>query len=288
MSGRELIASLRRRWPLLLVALLLTMAAVTFTVRAVPPTYETTASVVLVPPKSTDDPKANRYLSLGGLSQAASVMVRALNSDATHAAVGITPDRGEYVVATDFTTSAPILIVTATSHRAGISTRLASDVVQQVPKVLAGLQNRLAIGPDSRIVSIELTRDAHPTVLQKTRIRAGIAVGGGVLVLLVLGIGALDGLLLRRAARRDGPRRVDERTGAAARRNGRPAEPERSSGPATTPAPSGRTRSRRRPERSVGRPLERSAERGPEHATEHGVPQENADEAPTPVVSRHR
>ncbi len=106
------------------VALVVTIVAVLFTVRSVAPAYEMQASIVLVPPKSTDDPQANRFLTLGGLEQAAAVFTRAMASDQTHkAATRVAPD-GEFTVEPDYTTSAPIVVSTATASDEQAARRL--------------------------------------------------------------------------------------------------------------------------------------------------------------------
>ena len=200
---RELVASLRRRWPWLLAAVLITLLACAGTVSLVKPTYTQQASVVLVPPKGLDDPNANRYLALGNLAQATGVLIRAVNGDQTQGAVGVDPDVESYIVEGDFTSSAPILLVTATSKQPARTRALLDRVLSEVPRVLDGLQSRLNIERSSRIVAIELTHQKDVDTVQKTRVRAGIAVFGLLGALLVFGIGALDGLLLRRQQKRD-------------------------------------------------------------------------------------
>ena len=153
---RDLVASLLRRWPLLLCAITITAAAGFFTVKAVPAEYETTASALLVPPKSTDDPGANRYLALGGLNQMTTVLIRSLNSDETHADVQEKLETsGEYVgVESDWTTSATILIVRGTAD----SPAVAESLGLRHPRAGAGLQDlqdRINVEPGARIVSLE-------------------------------------------------------------------------------------------------------------------------------------
>ena len=203
MYARDVMASLRRRWPWVAVALVITIVAVLFTVRSVAPTYEMKASIVLVPPRSTDDPQANRFLTLGGLEQAAAVFTRAMTSDQTHkAAARVAPD-GEFTVEPDYTTSAPIVVFSATATDEQEAKRLLDVLLGQVPLTLNRLQAGLDIQKTSRIVAAQLTQDSQPTIHNKAPLRAGVAVGAGLLAFTIFGIGALDGLLERRRRREE-------------------------------------------------------------------------------------
>ena len=150
---KDLTASLLRRWYLFLTALILTAGACFGVVHLVGPTYKQSASIVLLPPKSPDA-DTNRYLDLGSLSQAVDVLVRSLQSDATHARVVPTPGTGDYTVAPDPTTSAPIAVITATAGSPGSAAKILAAVLTQVPDNLTALQSNLGIGDTNRITSI--------------------------------------------------------------------------------------------------------------------------------------
>ena len=83
----DFIRSLVRRWYLVVVVLAIT-AGVGFVVgTSVPVTYTISTDVVLVPPKSRDDPQANRFLLMGGMGQAVDVLGRSMESEAVRKAV---------------------------------------------------------------------------------------------------------------------------------------------------------------------------------------------------------
>ena len=104
-----------RRWPLVVLALLMTGSGLFAVSTMVQPEYKSSASVVLIPPKSLEEPDSNRYLSLGSLDQAVGVLVRSLVSDEVRSQVAAETTVGDYDVVADWTTSAPILVVTATA-----------------------------------------------------------------------------------------------------------------------------------------------------------------------------
>lgn len=195
---RDLAASLLRRWYLVAVAALLVAGAGWGALTKVSPTYEMSASVVLVPPKSTEDPSANRFLALSGLNQAVSVVIRSLNSDQTNAKVDKIEPHGEYEATPDFTTSAPIVVLTADSDSPVTTRRLLDAVRGQVSTNLAALQEALNIKPGSQITPIEVSHDDKATTLQKKRIRLVAALTVLLSLMCAGGIGAVDGILMRR------------------------------------------------------------------------------------------
>lgn len=199
---RDLAESLRRHWYLILVALAAVALMCTFAAQKISPIYEMKASVVLIPPKSTDDPGANRYLALSGLNQAVDVLTRSLNADRTHEAVKKEVATGKFEVVTDIGTSAPILVVMTTAPNKKAAEQVLDAVLAQVPVNLTRLQTALDIDIGSQITTVPLARDDVPKVNNKKRMRAVAALA----VFLLAGsaglIGAVDGLLIGRRNRR--------------------------------------------------------------------------------------
>ena len=215
---RDLLMSLRRRWYLALVAVIIAaLGSYTAAFVVVPPDYEQQGSVVLIPPKDTADPQGNRFLNLGSLGLAMGVVIRALNSDKAHAAVALTEPNGDFTATYDYATSAPIIIVSAEGHDPAVASRTVNAVLTQVPVILDGLQEDLGIKAGSRIVSVELTRDVRAKRVYKTQLRAAVAVGLGIAGVLFLGIAVLDGYLVRRRSLRDAAAKeeAEEEAGAA-------------------------------------------------------------------------
>jgi capsular polysaccharide biosynthesis protein len=206
---RDLADSLLRRWILVVVAVMMTGGACFLASQVVGPTYRAEASIVLVPPKSVAEPAANRFLELGSLTPAVDVLTRALNADATREAVHDSAPEGTYEATVDDATSAPVLVVTAEAPSAAQAQKLADAVVTQAPASLSSLQSALSIARGAEITSISLPRD-EPQMSQKSRLRAVAALGVLCLAGSAVLIGAVDGMLLVRAARKELRRQEEE------------------------------------------------------------------------------
>lgn len=202
MRLRSIGGILLRRWPLTILGLLVTVLLVADVVAMSPPQYQTTGSVVLIPPKDPDHPEANRYLGLSNLDQAIDVVVRSLGSDETREAVAEAEPDGAYDVVRDWTSGAPILIITASGTSSAEANAVLDAVLQQVPDVLTKLQGSLSIAEGAQITQLALTRDATPQLVLKPVLRAAVATGGLTLAFLLGLIAAVDNLILRRSRRR--------------------------------------------------------------------------------------
>src|SRR3954451_6891538 len=118
-----LVASLLRRWPLLVGLLLVAAGAGYATMAYVPPSYQATASVLLVPPQSQDDPGGNRLRALGGLTPARDILIQSLNPDTVRAQL-TQGTKSTYAVTQAFTTSTPLLIIPAAGPTASSAVAL--------------------------------------------------------------------------------------------------------------------------------------------------------------------
>lgn len=203
MYMRELLVSFVRRWYLVVAALILTLGACVGMSKLVAADYESKASLVLLPPKNSEYPDANRFLTLSQLGEATGVVIRGLNGDDTHRAVA--PHLGDgatYTVEPDYTTNAPILVITVSSPTADGATSLLTAVEAEVPSILNRLQDDVSIAQSARITSVPLTSPEEPTVNSKKQLRAVVATGVGLAALLAMLIGATDGYLIRRRSLR--------------------------------------------------------------------------------------
>lgn len=213
MYVRDLADSLLRRWMLAILAIAATAGACLLATRLIPPTYETSASVVLVPPKSVIEPTANRFLELSSLTQAADVLTRALSSDTTHELVSRTAPTGTYEVTDDPATNAPVLIITVKAPSSAEASALIDAVLAQAPVSMSELQSSLSVSRNAEITTIPVEQDVEPALNRKSQVRAVVALG----VLLLGGgamlIGSLDGFLLVRAARKELERQGEDAGG---------------------------------------------------------------------------
>lgn len=210
MQMRELSRTLMRRWYLTLASLLATGALCVVAFSLVPPTYETKADVVLLPPKSSVGVGGNPYLYLGGLDQATDVLTRALTSDSSRNQVLSDLGHSDYDVEPDWATSGPILIVTGRGATAAGAEDVRDAVIELAPQTLVSLQSGLDVPTNSRITSMVLTADEEPTTVFRTTLRALAAVGVVSLTGFAMLIGLVDGLLAARARRRSFPGVVSE------------------------------------------------------------------------------
>lgn len=198
MDMSQLVRSMLRRWYLVIVVLILAVGAGVAMTHVVRPVYTITSNVVLIPPKSTEDPTANRLLLMSGLGQAVDVLVRSVDSQATHEAIGKDHSDASFTVAADATTSAPVVVITGEAATATEAEAVVDAVLERVPQDLDRLQGDLDIAEDVRIKSTGLSSDLAATANTKGQMRAG-----AVVALMVLGLGTLlisivDGVLTRR------------------------------------------------------------------------------------------
>lgn len=186
--------SLLRRWYLTVVGLILAAGLGAVAAYLVPPTYEATGSVVLLPPKSTVEPGGNPYLQLVGLGQTVDVVSRAMMAQSAAATVKAAHPSATYTVAPDPLTSGPLLLVTVTDKSPEGAVGTLSDVMARLPAELASIQKALGYTGTTQITSSVLAKDLDPEVIRKSQLRAVIATVGAVLIVTVLGVALIDGL----------------------------------------------------------------------------------------------
>jgi hypothetical protein len=198
---RDLFASLRRRWYVMVAVLVVTAGAVFFAYREVPVTYDATGSVALIPPATAVISGDNPFLYMGGLEQALGVLTVKLNSPEVQRPILEKHVGASYTTARDSTTNGPIVLVAVTgSTQEGTLTALRS-VIDSVPENLAALQDALQLKPEARMTSMPLSigDKAKINAGTRTRVMLALAALGGAASLLVTG--QVDKLLLRRKER---------------------------------------------------------------------------------------
>lgn len=201
MNLRDLAASLWRRKFLLLPLLILVGCACLGLASAVSPTYESKASVLLVPPKGGAAEVVNPYLSLNGLSPAVEVLAGSLSDQETADEVEDLAPGTTYEAFADPQGSAPVLFITVDAANADQATAVLDHLVVRAQAELENVQSAASVEPTSLIGAVVVSQDEKPEVIQKKRIRA---VAAAAVVLLAGGlalIGLIDGLLVRRSRR---------------------------------------------------------------------------------------
>lgn len=201
----EVWASCRRRWYVLLALLTICAGMMWFAADQVKPSYDVESSLLLLPPQSVEEPASNRYLELSSLTDSVDVLARSMRSAETVKALeGAAPDATHDVVP-DQTTSAPILLVTATGPTKDSAADMLEAILANVPSNLADLQENIGIRTERQITVMTIAGDPEPIANQKTRLRVLALIAGVMLLSSALLVAAIDGLLIRRSARRTPP-----------------------------------------------------------------------------------
>ena len=190
---------LRRRWYLAAVGLILTLGGVLLALQMFPPTYETKAVVLLLPPKTSVGSGENPYLLLDGLQTAADVLSRSMMDSESAKIIG----SNEYLVAPDVTTNGPLILVTVETSSRAESEEIMTRLLERVPVALDELQSSNPdVAPTFRIQSTVITLD-EPSLVWRTPTRAAIVAGAAGLALTLLAVMLIDAFLARRRSDSD-------------------------------------------------------------------------------------
>ncbi len=212
MNLKKLMASLWRRWYLVLGGLLVTVGLCAGAFVTTSPVYERNASELLVPGSVSIPVGGNPYLYLGGLGQASDVLVRALNAEDVVGPI-VKENPGTTIsIARDTSTSGPMITITVSGNTDAKVATAFTAILSEVPSTLDRLQNAASVASDARITTLPLTVDATSTLIQKGRIETVGFVGIAGLALTVLLVGLIDGLVLSRASRKKAKQKKPQKT----------------------------------------------------------------------------
>ncbi|WP_162239837.1 hypothetical protein [Microbacterium sp. Leaf288] len=192
----------RRRWILALVGLVFTAGLAVAGYYIAKPTYQATASVLLLPPASTVPAEGNPFLQLGGLDLTVDLLGKALSDQAVTRQIEAASPTAEAEVGPDPSSSGPIVRIQVQDKSEASALEVRDLLVAMVPPRLAELQSAVGVDGRNRVTSSVLVVDADAEPVGRDKL-VGAVVGGIVglglsLILLVL----LDNVLLRREARR--------------------------------------------------------------------------------------
>lgn len=192
--------SLLRRWYAVVLCLALTAGGAYFIYKTVPPTYESTANIVLIPPDSLVTEEGNPYLFMGGLDQAVSVLVVKLNSAEVSDEL-VTPGT-DYEVVADTRAPGPLIAITTVGATAEQSAALRDEILLRLPDELETMQDQLNVADEARIQMMTVVQSAEPTKLVKEQMRTLLGVIAVGLAGTVIIAAVLDRWTLARAARK--------------------------------------------------------------------------------------
>ena len=201
MSLLETLRALRRRWYITFPGLILACAAAFGAWYAVPPSYERSATQLLLPGKHDIPTGSNPLLYLGGLSSSADVLARALSAENILKDVTKGHKGTDVVIQRDGTSGTPFIEITVTSQTDADAREVLSSMVARTATVLAGLQESQNIPASDRITVEPITVATTSTLQQRSRLIATAATGV-VIAALALFVAALtEGLASQRRRR---------------------------------------------------------------------------------------
>jgi hypothetical protein len=172
--------TLRRRWILTLLLLLLTLAA-TVAFAKKPGPYQSESQVVLLPSKvSAKVFGGNPYLSFGGsISLTADLVRREMTNPQTVAALAARGFTGSYSVVDDPETAGPVLDVVATGNNKYLVEHTLQGATAEVSTQLLALQT--SVKPADQITSLVVSYDPQPSLKISKKARP-------IAVVLVIGL----------------------------------------------------------------------------------------------------
>lgn len=183
----DFIGVLGRRWLLVVVGFLLTVGLTGVAYVQTKPTYEATATILLLPPATSATDGANPYLRLGGLGQVVDLIGVAMTDQATQLEFqAISKDVNDTVQADPRTTS-PLLLIDVKDSSPDTALKIRDILVSRAPQRLDYMQQTLGVVKADRITSVVVALDTQAQEVGKNRLRSAVVAAGlGVALTLVV------------------------------------------------------------------------------------------------------
>lgn len=189
-----------RRWYVVIICLALTAGGAYAMSQRIQAAYQSTATVVLLPPSSVVTSEGNPYLFMGGLDQALTVLVVKLNS--AEVAEMLIEGSETYAVEKDPSGPGPLINITAEAATGPGSQELRDDILDRLPNDLQELQAELGVASNSQIGVMTVVQSDEPERSVKEQMRAVLGVAAVGMGLAVWLTGLFDRWMLARAAKR--------------------------------------------------------------------------------------
>jgi len=194
----DTLRGLLRRWYIVVPGIVVAIAVAIGAWTVIKPDYERTATQLLLPGTTSIPEAGNPYLFLGGLSQAADVLVTAMSADNELDPILADHPGAKIEVTRDPATSGPMVLTTVTAGSDQEAGEMIHAAVSQTEDALGNLQDVDGITTDNRIGIKTITIDQQSTLQQKNRLLS-VAVAAIVVLLLTFVVASLvDGLSTRR------------------------------------------------------------------------------------------
>jgi len=198
----DMMGALGRRWYVLVAGLIIAGLAAYGAWTLVKVEYTRTATQLMLPGPGTIPDNANPFLFVGGLSQAADVLVRKMGSPDVLSQVEDAYPDVEIVITRDPLSSGPVILASVTSPSDADAEAVIDDLLELTGSTLLDIQRTQGIPSTDRISLVTLTTDDEGLVEQKTRLVASGIAGAGTVALTLLMVALIDGLARSRSQRR--------------------------------------------------------------------------------------
>jgi hypothetical protein len=212
----DTLRALLRRWYIVVPGLILAVVVAIGAGQMIKPDYERTGTQLLLPGTASIPEAGNPYLYLGGLSQAADVLVTTMSSANELDPILDGHPGAEIVVSRDPATSGPMLLTRVTARTDADAQQILTAVIARTEHALDNLQDVDGITAGNRIGIKTITLDEQSTLQQKTRLLGVVGSGLAVGLLALLVAALVDGLSTRRR-RRAAPASSDAGAGSVSR-----------------------------------------------------------------------
>lgn len=186
------------RWYFTAIGVMMTILLCLAAALYVPATYKSNADVLLLPAAKSVGAGGNPYLDLGGMEQAADVLVKALSDGSVDDALKREHITGTYVVIRDPATTGPMLLITTQGKTASVALATMNRLIELAAPTMQRVQASIAVPAQYRITTSVVTVDKNATVVRKGQIRAVVAVGALSLILSLLALAGISRVIDRR------------------------------------------------------------------------------------------
>ncbi len=207
-----------RRWYILAPGFLVAAALAFGAWQVIPPKYERTATQLLLPGTRSLPENANPYYYLGGLTQAADVLVRALSSDNVMNEVERDFPGASTQVTRDPSTSGPVVYIVVSARSDQQAAQVMDMMIERTATELDALQSDNRAARADKITIIPVSIDHQSTLRQREKLVTTVGVFGFICALTVLVAALVEGLSIRARSRGAGPVTPQSSVARAARR----------------------------------------------------------------------
>lgn len=199
MNVADMLWGIARRWYVVALGAVLAAVAAAGVWSYVGPTYERTASLLLLPGEGTlPEDSTNPYLYLGGLLTATDVVVRASSQEVSLADLLEEVPDTEILIVRDASTSAPVVAVTVSATSDADAERAMDLALDHVGVTLDELQTEEVVTAEQRISLQRLYVDDTSEIVQRSRIMYTAAVAVGILLFSLVFAALIDAIIRRR------------------------------------------------------------------------------------------